>query len=408
MRSPCEATADAQPLPWMQGGTRGHSSQPPVCHGNPPESLRRGLSNPFLLSLLPQVLRRNACVMYPAPPFGHLKRLTDNIGLLRDADGVVPLHEHGYYADDVARGLLVVCREPSPSQELVVLGRRYLYFLAQAQALGGKVRNHLGYDRRWHDAPGTEDGWGYSLLALGTAAARGPTADIREESYTRFCRGARASSSSADAMAFAAIGAAEILDLQPGHHGALALLYRASVIIGDPPADPAWPWPAPRLSQASAAIAEAVIVSGRHLKHNRMLQNGLRMLEWLLATETRDGHLSVASPKGWARGEVRPASDQRPAEVAALADACMRAASVTGDSKWLAGVEMSVAWLLGDNDAKVPLLDERTGGCSDGITGAGRSRNQGAESTLAMIAVLQQGHRMTATRARTSTTTAPM
>jgi hypothetical protein len=76
----------------------------------------------------------------------------------------------------------------------------------------------------------------------------------------------------------------------------------------------------------------------------------------------------------------------------------MRAAAVTGDSKWLAGVEMSVAWLLGDNDAKVPLIDERTGGCSDGLTGAGRSRNQGAESTVAMIAVLQQGHRMAAAR----------
>ena len=77
---------------------------------------RYGLSDPFLLSFLPHA--RTACVTYPVPPFGHLKRLTDNIGLLRDADGVVPLHEHGYYADDVARGLLVVCREPSPSQEL--------------------------------------------------------------------------------------------------------------------------------------------------------------------------------------------------------------------------------------------------------------------------------------------------
>ena len=63
---------------------------------------------------------------YPVTPFGHLQRLTDNIGLLRDAEGVVPLHGHGYYADDIARGLLVVCREPSPPQELVVLGRRYL------------------------------------------------------------------------------------------------------------------------------------------------------------------------------------------------------------------------------------------------------------------------------------------
>ncbi len=335
---------------------------------------------------------------YPVTPFGHLQRLTDNIGLLQHADGVVPLHGHGYSVDDVARGLLVVCREPSPSQELVVLGRRYLYFLAQAQALGGKFRNHLGYDRRWHDQPGTEGGWGIALWALGTAAARGPTPGIREESFTRFSRGARVSSPVAHIMAFAALGAAEVLDSHPGHPGALALLYRASIVIGEPPANAAWPWPAPRLGCANAAVAEAVIVSGRHLGNDRMLRNGLRMLEWLLAIETRDGHLSVISPLGWGPGENRPASDQRPTEVAALADACMRAAAVTGDDKWLTGVKMSVAWFLGDNDAKVPLLDERTGGCSDSLTVAGRSRNQGAESTLAMIAVLQQGHRMAAAR----------
>jgi hypothetical protein len=334
---------------------------------------------------------------YPVTPFGHLQRLTDNIGLLRDAEGVVPLHGHGYYADDIARGLLVVCREPSPPQELVVLGRRYLYFLAQAQALDGTFRSHLGYDRRWHDQPGTEDGWGYSLWALGTAAVRGPTTDIREESFTRFCRGARVSSPSAHAMAFAALGAAEILDSHPGHHAALALLYRARVAIGGPAADARWPWPLPRLSYANAAIAEAIIVSGRYLGEDRLLRNGLRMLEWLLATETRDGHLSVVSPQGWGPDEERrPASDQRPAEVAALADACMRAATVTGDDGWLAGVRMCIAWFLGDNDAGVPLLDERTGGCSDGLTGAGRSRNQGAESTRAMIAVLQHGHRLVA------------
>jgi hypothetical protein len=288
----------------------------------------------------------------------------------------------------------VVCREPSPPQELIVLGRRYLYFLAQAQSIGGKFRDHLGYDRQWHDQPGTEDGWGRSLWALGTAAVRGPTNGIREESFTRFCRGARVSSPLPRAMAFAALGAAEILERQPGHPAALALLYRASVVIGAPAGHAAWSWPEPRLSYANGAIAEAVIVAGRHLGDDRMLRSGLSMLEWLLTTETRGGHLSVVSPQGWGPGESRPASDQRPAEVAALADACMRAAAVTGDDKWLAGVEMSVAWFLGDNDAKVPLIDERTGGCSDSLTGAGRSRNQGAESTLAMISVLQQGHRM--------------
>jgi hypothetical protein len=80
--------------------------------------------------------------------------------------------------------------------------------------------------------------------------------------------------------------------------------------------------------------------------------------------------------------------------VAALADACMRAATVTGDSRWLTGVELSTAWFLGHNDAKIPLLDERTGGGCDGLSRNSRSRNQGAESTLAMISVLQLGRRL--------------
>ena len=195
-------------------------------------------------------------------------------------------------------------------------------------------------------------------------------------------------------MAFAALGAAEILDSWPGHSSALELLVTAVAVIGEPPADPAWPWPAPRLSYANAAIAEAVIIAGWKLSDDRVLRNGLRMLEWLLAGETRDGHLSVVPAGGWGPGEARPAFDQQPIEVAALADACARAATVTGEGSWLAGIGMSVAWFLGDNDAKVPMLDQQTGGGCDGLSAVGRSRNQGAESTLAMISVLQQGRRL--------------
>jgi hypothetical protein len=334
-------------------------------------------------------------VSFPMTPFRHLQRLTDHIGLLEHAEGIVPRHEHGYCVDDVARGLVVVCREPSPSQELVTLGRRYLYFLSQAQAPDGMFRNRLGYNRRWQDQPGTEDCWGRSLWALGTAAARGPTREIREESFARFGRSARVSSPWPHAMAFAALGAVEILERWHDHSGALTLLDRASAVIGEPSADTAWPWPSPRLSYANAAIAEAVIVAGWKLGRAPTLHAGLRMLEWLLTVETRDGHLSVVPVGGWGPGEDRPAFDQQPIEVAALADACTRAAAVTGDSSWLAGVEMSVAWFLGDNDTKVPLLDERTGGGCDGLGRTGRSRNQGAESTLAMISVMQHGHRLT-------------
>jgi hypothetical protein len=102
---------------------------------------------------------------YPAAPFRHLQRLTDDVGLLEHAEGIMPRHEHGYCVDDMARGLVVVCREPSPPQEVITLGRRYLYFLAQAQAPDGRFRNRLGYDRRWRDYPGTEDCWGRALFS---------------------------------------------------------------------------------------------------------------------------------------------------------------------------------------------------------------------------------------------------
>jgi hypothetical protein len=199
-------------------------------------------------------------------------------------------------------------------------------------------------------------------------------------------------------MAFAALGAAEILDDSPGHSAALSLLAAAAGVIGEPPANAKWTWPAPRLSYANAAIAEAVIVAGWKLDSSPILRNGLRMLEWLLAGETRNGHLSVVPAGGWGPGEARPGFDQQPIEVAALADACVRAAAVTGDSGWLSGASMCVAWFLGDNDAMIPMLDERTGGGCDGLSATTRNRNQGAESTLAMISVMQQGSRVSAVK----------
>jgi hypothetical protein len=38
----------------------------------------------------------------PAAPFRHLQRLTDNVGVLERADGIVPRYDHGYRVDDVA------------------------------------------------------------------------------------------------------------------------------------------------------------------------------------------------------------------------------------------------------------------------------------------------------------------
>jgi hypothetical protein len=132
-----------------------------------------------------------------------------------------------------------------------------------------------------------------------------------------------------------------------------------------------------------------LIAAGHALGRPAVVADGLRVLSWLLDRQTVDGHLSLISATGAAPSDGPGRFDQQPIEVAALADACARAWAVTGDDEWRYGVDRSIAWFEGVNDLGVAMCDERTGGGYDGLTPSGPNINQGAESTLAMIATLQ-------------------
>jgi hypothetical protein len=228
---------------------------------------------------------------------------------------------------------------------------------------------------------------------LGTASSHGDTTRIRRTATERFERAARRRSPWPRAMAFAALGAAEVLATQPGHPAALDLLTDVADGLAAPSSDAAWPWPEPRLTYANAVLPEATIAAGHALGRPALLEQGLALLGWLLEQETRDGHLSVTPVGGRGPGDPKPGFDQQPIEVAAIAEACARAASVDADPRWSAGVVSAVAWFLGDNDAGAVMWDPETGGGYDGLEVEGANRNQGAESTLALIATLQHAHR---------------
>ncbi|MFI7282588.1 glycosyltransferase [Micromonospora chersina] len=329
----------------------------------------------------------------PGPSFAHLIRLSDDTGLFEHARHAIVRREHGYCTDDVARGLVVTSREPEPAEEVLRLAERYLAFLTHAQDSAGAFHNRLGHDRRWTDAPGLGDWWGRALWGLGTAAARSPAAWIREEALVAFSRGAGRRSPAPHAMAFAGLGAVEVLRRHPAHAAAAALLTDAATTIGGPGSDPRWPWPQQGLTYASAALAEVVIAASQLRHGGPPLDDGLRMLAWLRDVQLRDGHLSVIPAGGWQRGAARLRHDQQPIEVAAFADACATAATVTGDPGWESGVHQAVEWFRRDNDVGTPMWDPATGGGYDGLTQHGPNLNQGAESTLALIATLQHARR---------------
>jgi len=328
------------------------------------------------------------------PNFDHLCRMGDDRGIFEHARYDEPRRELGYCTDDMARILVVATRELLATQAVRDLARTSLRFLIDAQGFDGSYRNRLSWRGRWEGRPALEDCWGRSIWGLGTAASHSDDGRLRDSATAEFERAARQRSPHSRAMAFAALGAAELLEAQPDHRGAHELLTDAADRMTPPHADAAWPWPEARLRYANAVLPEAMIAAGAALDRPMLLQHGLDLLAWLLDHETLGSHLSVTPVGGAGPGDVRPAFDQQPIEVAALADACARAATVDGDRRWVDGLVAALSWFLGDNDGQHVMWDPDTGGGFDGLTPNGPNLNQGTESTLALLSTLQHAHRL--------------
>lgn len=323
------------------------------------------------------------------PAWHHVMALCDGIGMLEHADHAAPRLDHGYCTDDNARLLIAAVRDVTSDRRLGELTRMSYRFLVDAQGVTGRVRNRRRTGGRWMGRRGVDDCWGRSVWAFGTAARYAPAEWLRGGAESHFGHAVGQRSPHRRSMAFAALGAAELLAVRPRQAEARKLLGDAVVAIGPVPADPAWPWPEPRLTYANAALAEALVAAGHALERLDVLNDGLRMLGWLLDRQVVDGHLSLV-PTGGAGPEDRAcAFDQQPIEAAALADACARAEQVTGDEGWRRGVELAIAWFAGHNDIGTPMSDPATGGGYDGLTPTGPNLNQGAESTLALITTMQ-------------------
>ena len=328
-------------------------------------------------------------MILPAISFDHLVALSSPLGLYEHAELAIPRLEHGFCLDDVARGLVVTSRQPEPSPRVRELTTAYLRFVVLAQDRHGAFRNRRSHDGSWQDRPSCGDHWGRAIWALGTAAAETDDDQVRSTALETLAIALRARSPWPRAMAYAALGAGELLRVRPDDPAALALLKAARVTVGRPAADPLWPWPERRLTYANAVLPEAMVVIGVALADVSAIRDGMGLLRWLLAIESHDGRLSVTPAGGWQIGEPRSGLDQQPIEVAALAEACWRAFVLTENESWLEAVRRAAGWFTGSNDAGLALYDPQTGGGFDGLHADAVNLNQGAESTLAALSTLQ-------------------
>ena len=320
----------------------------------------------------------------------HLSRMTDDRGIFEHALHEHPRFEHGYCTDDNARLLVVAARAEKETQEAQILERVAARFVLESIREDGLCHNRMSFERMWQDTASSDDCWGRAIWGLGTAVAHSNDTEVRNRCFDAFAVAAQARSFSLRAMCFATIGAGEVLQVDPGNKAAQELLLdMTSMFVFHPDGKGQWKWPETRLAYSNALLPEAMMVCGSLLDDSQLQTRGLNLLEWLLETETLGDHLSVTPVGGRGLGDKGPQFDQQPIEVAAIADAAMRAAILTGDDSWERVVEMAVNWFLGNNDSGHSMIDLDTGGGYDGLHIDGVNLNQGAESTLAMVSTMQ-------------------
>jgi hypothetical protein len=327
--------------------------------------------------------------MRPDLSFQHLASLTEPLGLFEHALGTAPRHEHGFCVDDVARALIVTAREPRPSPEVKALRAGYLDFVCAAQRDDGLMHNRRGTDGTWTDRPSSNDHWGRGLWALGITAAEVEDDDLAERARLGAGVALRSRSVWPRAMAYAALGAGQLLRAVPGDPAAVRMLSDARRVLDRSRPDAQWPWPEERLTYANAVLPEAMIVIGGELADEALRDDGLLLLDWLVEEQMLDGHLSLVPSTGRSLHDRRPGYAQQPIEAAALAEACRTAYLATSHPRWLDVIDICLAWFAGANDAGLVMRDAETGGGYDGLERGHASVNQGAESTLAWLSTLQ-------------------
>ena len=152
-----------------------------------------------------------------------------------------------------------------------------LRFLQDALDSQGKCRNRMNRAGAWEDLAGLDDCWGTEHLGAGhgrVAQRRPPDTPLGASSGLE--RAMRQRSPWPRAMAFAALGAAEVLEPRSRQHvGPRAPAVDAADCNDADPATTRWPWPEQRLTYANATLPEAMIAAGVGARTSALLERGL-------------------------------------------------------------------------------------------------------------------------------------
>jgi len=331
----------------------------------------------------------------PAFDLAHLKRLTDDTGLIQHAKYIVPDRHTGYCLDDNSRALMLCAwafflLQSDDAKELISTYFSFTHFL---QNPDGNFRNFIDYQRHFLDETGSDDACGRALWALGYIIWRPPRNAYRSLAYECFQKALpHVRGLNLRGKALAMLGLDSYLRCYQGDESVTALLRECAdclVSLHKDVSGDDWCWFEDIICYDNGILPMALFQAYSILRDEKYLQVAKETLEFLEKATSLNGRLSIVGSRGWyKRGGERAQYDQQPIDATAMVLAYQSAYRVTEDKAYLKKMRQAFGWFLGENDMGMSLYDHETKGCADGLLPEGVSLNQGGESTVSFLMAL--------------------
>lgn len=332
-------------------------------------------------------------MMLPAFSLKHIKRLTDDTGIIQHAKFGIPNLKEGYCLDDNARALLMVCMAYKQKKKSLALNLMpiYLSYIHYMQNKDGTFRNFLSFNRNFLDEVGSEDSFGRTIWALGYLLGNAPNDAYYQTTRLVFFDAAPnfEKLKSIRGIANTMIGISYYLKENPSDLEMKMILKRMANVLVDhfeQNSSENWNWFESLLAYDNGILPLALLHAYPILESEKVKEVAFEALQFLTSHTLMDGYLSVIGNREWfVKDKERSIYAQQPIDAMAMVLMYHQAFVVTGERRYLKKLFTSFMWFLGENDLRMNLYDFETKGCCDGFEDYGLNRNQGAESSLAYL-----------------------
>ncbi|WP_282017626.1 glycosyltransferase family 4 protein [Salegentibacter mishustinae] len=355
------------------------------------------LAQEILKSTKKEILNEAGTIIDPLilPPFSlaHIKRLTDDTGIIQHAKFGIPNLKEGYCLDDNARALLMSLMAFNQKKNSLALKLMpvYLSYIHYMQNEDGTFRNFLSFNRSFLDITGSEDSFGRTIWALGYLIGNAPNDAYYQNGKLVFSNAVPnfGKLKSIRSIANTIIGICYYLKSNPADGEMLSQLKSLSsklVTHYEQNSAEDWKWFENLLAYDNGILPLALLHATQILNDDYMQSIALEAMDFLTKQTFKNGYLSIIGNKKWyVKDQERSMFAQQPVDALAMVLMFYQAFLLTKDKEYLNKLFLSFMWFLGENDLRMSLYDFDTKGCCDGIENYGVNRNQGAESSLAYL-----------------------